>query len=56
MAIFNQESMKTAVIIPALHTQGAKTSGAFVIQFGFFFKKMPSEYFKHQLNEVEDHS
>lgn len=54
VAIFNQDSMKTAVIIPALHTQGAKTSEVFVIKSDFL-KNMSSKYHcKHQLNEVEN--
>lgn len=37
-AIFNQDSMKTAVVIPASHKDGVKkTSVAFVIKSDFFF-------------------
>lgn len=37
MAIFNQASMKTAVIIPASYKQGVKTSVVFVIKCDSFF-------------------
>lgn len=54
MAIFNQDSMKTAVTIPALHKQGAKTSEVFVIKSDFFLNMSSKYQFKHQLNEVEN--
>lgn len=55
VAIFNQDSMKTAVISPALHKQGAKTRVAFAIKTDFFKNNMSiKDYFRHQLNDGEN--